>query len=159
MERPSPNGLDPMNLFCDAESRDVNNNDKLHENEIEARALAMQTHLCQYINLLQTSSFKRADDASPTSTPNAAARLPPEVPPVSLVVPRGQTVAQPAVAAQSRGDLAELSRLTSESTCMAFSLPQSVVLEGAARRPPAPAPARPPPPAAQVVSPAPRHTS
>ena len=49
-------------LFYDSESRNLQSSDRSEEDEGNARALAMQTHLCQFINALQTRQFAPASE-------------------------------------------------------------------------------------------------
>lgn len=114
-------------LFFDSESRELAASQEESASSAAARALEMQTRLCEIINKLQTR------DGGASSNSTVGGRLPiqpPDIAPKLFVLPKDHELAPNVQLPQPRGDLESLMRLGVDQFCTALGVPAALVFEG-----------------------------
>jgi hypothetical protein len=122
---PGAGGVDPSNLFFDAESRSIQQSSADSEAAERTQQLALTAKLAQELNRVRTTN---PDPTAVNSAPPPP--LPPEVPPRLFALPERQVLVPNALQPNARTDLEALMRAANESIACAMGVPASVIFEG-----------------------------
>jgi hypothetical protein len=136
IQKKDATGLDPSNLFFDAESRAIQSGADVDESIVQARALHLQQSMCEMINRLQTRQHTVDHDNRSfggTSTSKVAGKqisAPSEITPSLFTVPKGQEIVPHTSTVESRTDLESLMRLGTEQFCASLGVPSDLIFSG-----------------------------